>query len=206
MPLTDEERDHIHEEETVRVTAREQAALKLNPYLKFFNSALGIWSLSFILGGIVTWQYGLFTEQQDKAAITASALSKAKFDLRVVCDNTLATIGTPKTLTYNRISSAASSFRYTPEIPGEMGKRFGVIEILNQIASQSPNDAEVLAYRKRSYELFRDSNSKLGSFSGWFSTIGEADPVIWNDLKKSQQDTIHSMIALLKEMSEFSAK
>jgi len=203
MPLADEERERIYEEETVRFKAREQVAAKPNPYFKFFNSALGIWLLSFVLGGLITWQYGLFTTSREKAVASASALRKAKFDLHVVCDKTVATIGDPKTLTYNRISEAASTFHYTPGTPGERGESFGIIELLNQVATYSSGDLMVDKFRNRSYKLFLESNTTLRDFKGWISTIGEPDPVIWDNLKKEQQNTVHKMLELLKEMSEY---
>ena len=206
MPLSSEERERIHADENARLNARDARSNSGNRYLKFFNSALGIWTLSFVLGGMITWQYGLFSTNQERAAATASSLNKSKFDLRVICDNAIATIGEKETLTYNRISSAASVFRYTPGIAGEMGEDFGVIEILNELSRLSPSDNRIVNLRQRSYDLFLHSNTSLGSFRGSFYTIGEADPVIWNELDAEKKKTIDDMLALLTELSDFASK
>ena len=201
--MTDDEKQHITEDETVRLTIRESMKPKQPAFLAFLNSPLGIWVMTSIIVGLISWQYSRYTEHQENKARTAAQLSKSKFDLLVLCDIGVVNISSKTKLSYNDISSTATLFRYEPGISGERGHRFSIIEVLNEISSLSPNDKRIAAFRRRSYELLRKANTILDNYRGWRSSSNPDDPMYDVKLSDEEKMVIDKITTLLREMRAF---
>lgn len=205
--LTDADRERIRQEEIFRAEVRSSLEPPSNfrkRCWKLANSAFGIWVLSSIVVGSISWQYSQYTDYQEKQARQAALLSKSKFDLLVLCDVGLSRISDKTKLSYNDISSAADLFRYEPGIPDEMGgHQFSVIEVLNELAPLSPSDKRVAAFRTRSYEVLRKANTILDNYRGWISSSDPDDPIYDVKLTVEQKKVIDEIKMLLEEMRTF---
>ncbi len=203
MALTKEEKEQIAADETVRLSVRNNAKAKQPALLAFFNSALGIWILSSVVLGLISWQFSRYSQHQETLSRNAALLSKLKFDLLVLCDIGLSNITNKAKLSYNDISSTATLFRYDPAVQGEIERRYSVIEVLNEIAPISPNDSRVERFRKRSYELSRKTNTILDEYRGWISSSNPEDPIYNVKLTNDQKEVIEEIRKLLDEMRSF---
>jgi hypothetical protein len=84
--LSEEEKAHIRLEEVFREELREElktakAETWRKRALAFFNSALGIWLLSSVALGLVTWTYTRWTETLAKARENREAVEKLDIEI-----------------------------------------------------------------------------------------------------------------------------
>jgi hypothetical protein len=84
--LADEEREHIRQEEIFRQEVRraiEERHVKSRVKLwRFVNTSFGIWLLSTVAIGLISWSYTNWTEAKEKQRTTQELIGK--LDLEIV--------------------------------------------------------------------------------------------------------------------------